>query len=214
MNKLVRITISILTFAAWACLPAFAQQAPHQPANFFDDSSLNQRFDFIITVRTQVLKGYMGYTGSQLNPITQLSVTYQETGRWDPASKGPVIKYEDFWYHKCDPIGCRRYNFFKVAPAGQGIIRFLASGDTSNSSCAIANAATRLLLDIGLNHCSLAAIFVPVDSIDAVSGAFAKLNFLPFTPSPEHSINASLVIYISSEPLGEKRYLYYSGGQL
>lgn len=175
---------------------------------------MNKQFDFIITVQTQVLKGYMAYPGSQLNPITQLTVSYQTTGRWDPSEKGKVVKYEDLWYHNCDAIGCRRYNLFKVPPTGQGMIRFLASPDTNRSSCAMANAATRLLLDIGLNHCSLSAIFVPTSAIDDVTNAFTKLNFVPFSPKPEVGVPGALAIYICSEPIGERRHLYYAGGQL
>src|SRR5271163_2582384 len=115
--------LSALVATVFNCSPVFPQ-VPTIPVTF-DDASLSRRFDFVINVQTQVLQGYMGYAGSQLNPITQLSVSYQETGRWDPSRRGQVIKYEDLWYHNCDAIGCRRYNLFKVAPAGQGMIRFL-----------------------------------------------------------------------------------------
>jgi hypothetical protein len=186
---------------------------PFDSEHFFEDSSLNQRYDFVITVKTKVLRGHLDYAGSTLSPVTQMSVTYWQTGRLDPSLASEAVYYEEFWYHNCDAIGLQRYNAFKVNPNGQGIIRFIASPETSRSACAMANAASRLFLDIEFNRCSLAMIFVPADTVSDVADAFAKLNFFPFSPQAGAGVNAMIGLSLSSEPLGEKRYFYYKGSQ-
>lgn len=220
MSKWTKLLSGVIAFAIFV-LGVFVDPPGHTQerfaidnGHFFDDSSLASRFDFIITVKTEILKDYMAYPGSTLKPITQCSITYKETGRLNKSKAGVVVKYEELWYHDCNAIGCRRYNLLKIEPGEQGIIRFLPSYDANRSACAIANVSTRLLLDIGLNHCALSAVSVPVGTISDVVGAFEKLNFLPFIPKPDTGVSASMAIYICSEPFGEKRYLYYSGSQL
>jgi hypothetical protein len=201
-------------FAALFATVFFVAALPAKPQTLFDKGSLEQRFDFIITVQTQVLKGYMTYQGSTLNPITQLTVTYQETPRLNQNRVSKTVQYEDLWYHDCKAIGCRRYNVFQIEPGEQGAIRFVPSADASNSGCAIANATTRLLLDIGLNKSSLAAVFVPADAVGSVTTQFEQFNFHPYTPQPDHGIKAAMALFICSEPEGTKQYLYYDGSSL
>ena len=196
-----------------AILTLVAQPAQTQDS-FFDSSSLDQRFDFVITVQTQVLQNYMAYQGSTLNPITQLSISYRETTRLNKNRVSKTVQYEDLWYHDCKAIGCRRYNVFQVEPGEQGAIRFVPSQDTTAAGCAIANATTRLLLDIGLNQSALAAVFVPADAVGSVTSAFEQFNFHPFTPSPDHGIKGAMSLFISSEPAGTKQYMYYDGSSL
>ncbi len=196
-----------------ALLVLVAQPARTQDS-LFDNSSLDQRFDFVITVQTQVLKNYMSYQGSTLNPITQLSVTYRETPRLNRDRVSKTVQYEDLWYHDCHAIGCRRYNVFQIEPGEQGAIRFVPSQDTTASGCAIANATTRLLLDIGLNQSALAAVFVPADAVGSVTSEFEQFNFHPFTPKPDHGLKAAMSLFICSEPEGTKQYLYYDGSSL
>ncbi|HEY9754490.1 MAG TPA: hypothetical protein V6C97_04995 [Oculatellaceae cyanobacterium] len=201
-------------FSALFALMFLVTALPARPQSLFDKGSLEQRFDFIITVQTQVLKGYMSYQGSTLNPITQLTITYQETPRLNQNRVSKTVQYEDLWYHNCHAIGCRRYNVFQIEPGEQGAIRFVPSADASNSGCAIANATTRLLLDIGLNKSSLAAVFVPADAVGEVTTQFEQFNFHPYTPQPDHGIKAAMALFICSEPEGTKQYMYYDGSNL
>jgi hypothetical protein len=191
----------------------FSVPAETQFNTSYDNASMNQRFDFVIEVQTQVLQNYMNYTGSTLYPITQLRVTYRETQRLSSGLAGTNIQYEDLWYHNCQAIGCRRYNVFQVKPGEQGCIHFLTSSDTGGAGCPIANATTRLLLDIGLNNSALAAVIVPTDSVNSVIQQFEQFNFHPFVPVPDKPVQATMSLFVCSEPAGIKKYLYYSGNQ-
>lgn len=197
-----------------ACLLVMVALPGQTQGSLFDKGSLDQRFDFVITVTTQKLKGYMGYQGSTLNPITQLSVSYRETPRLNQNRPGKTVQYEDLWYHDCKAIGCRRYNVFQIEPGEQGAIRFVPSDDTTEAGCAIANATTRLLLDIGLNQSSLAAVFVPSDAVGNVTTQFEQFNFHPYRPRPDRGVRAAMALFICSEPDGSKQYLYYDGSSL
>jgi hypothetical protein len=179
--------------------------------SIYNNSTMDQRFDFVIEVQTQILQNYMNYTGSTLYPITQLRVTYRETPRSSSSQAGTTVQYEDLWYHNCQAIGCRRYNVFQIKPGEQGCIHFLTSSDTAGAGCAIANATTRLLLDIGLNSSALAAVIVPTDAVNSVIQQFEQFNFHPFVPTPDKGVKATISLFICSEPVGIKKYLYYNG---
>jgi hypothetical protein len=207
-NKLAaRICSGFATvFLLLLSLPAETQ------SNLYDKSSLDQRFDFVIEVQTQILKNYMGYTGSTLYPITQLRVSYRETPRSTNSQVSTSVLYEDLWYHNCQAIGCRRYNLFQIKPGEQGCIHFLTSSDTTGAGCPIANATTRLLLDIGLNNSALASVIVPVDAVNSVVSQFEQFNFHSYVPKPDVGVKATMNLFVCSEPVGVKQYLYYDGG--
>ena len=199
------------TFAAIFLL-MFSLPAETQ-SNLYDNSSLDQRFDFVIEVQTQILQNYMNYTGSTLYPITQLRVTYRETPRSTGNQAGTTVQYEDLWYHNCQAIGCRRYNLFQIKPGEQGCIHFLTSSDTSGAGCSIANATIRLLLDIGLNNSALASVVVPAGAVNSVVSQFEQFNFHAYIPKPDVGVKATMNLFVCSEPVGVKQYLYYNGGQ-
>ncbi|MDR3616973.1 MAG: hypothetical protein P4L53_25670 [Candidatus Obscuribacterales bacterium] len=204
-------------FGACACVlmlniclaaPATAQDAGEY---VISDSSLDQRFDWVITMNAQIIKNYLNYPTSTLTPMTKLSIIYRQTPRLNQNRISQVVQFEDLWYHNCAAIGCRRYHELGLTPGEQGVIRVIPSDDANNSTCAIANAVTRLMLDVGLMRCSVAALYVPVASIDSVLADFAKFNFLPYQPSPDNAIRSSMTIFVASDPPGVKKYLYYNG---
>jgi hypothetical protein len=214
MSKMTKNRVPLKLCATFAAsfLLMFSLPAETQ-SNLYDKSSLDQRFDFVIEVQTQILQNYMNYTGSTLYPITQLRVTYRETPRSTGSQAGTTVQYEDLWYHNCQAIGCRRYNLFQIKPGEQGCIHFLTSSDTSGAGCSIANATTRLFLDIGLNNSALASVVVPVDAVNSVISQFEQFNFHAFVPKPDAGVKATLNLFVCSEPVGVKKYLYYNGGQ-
>jgi hypothetical protein len=214
MSRTIRDRLSLRLGAIMAAffLLVFSLPAETQTNNnIFTNNSMNQRFDFVIEVQTQVLQNYMNYSGSTLYPITQLRVTYRETPRSTSSQAGTTVQYEDLWYHNCQAIGCRRYNVFQIKPGEQGCIHFLTSSDTSGAGCAIANASTRLLLDIGLNSSALAAVIVPADAVNSVITQLEQFNFQPFVPKPDVGVKSTMSLFVCSEPVGVKKYLYYSG---
>ncbi len=194
-------------------LPAFAQGNTGSGDFTLGDSTLNERYDWVITINVKIQKDYLNYKTSSLTPMTKLSVAYRETPRLKQNANRntDVVQFEELWYHDCSAIGCRRYCPLGLTPGEQGIIRVIPSDDASRSSCAIANAITRLLLDVGLLRCSLTAVFVPLDAVDAVISDFAKFNFQYLTPSPEKAVQSSMMLFLSSDPPKVKRYLYYMG---
>jgi hypothetical protein len=211
MNKLV--ALAVLVSLCLLYIPAFGQDKS-TPGDFvIGDDSLNQRYDWVITVNVKILKDYLNYPTSNLAPMTKLSVVYRQTARLNQNQNRNTdpVQFEDLWYHECSVVGCRRYNPLGLTPGEQGAIRIIPSDDASQSSCAIANAVTRLLLDVGLLRCALTAVYVPIDAVDAVVADFAKFNFVSQTPSPEKSIRSSMLLFICSDPPRTKKYLYYMG---
>ncbi len=145
--------------------------------------------------------------------MTKLSIVFRQTPRLNKDRVSKVVAFEELWYHECQAIGCRRYAELGLTPGEQGAIRVIPSSDAINSTCAIANAITRLMLDVGLMRCSLAAVYVPADAIDGVTNDLGKFNFLPYTPAPDQAVRSSMALFIASDPPGIKHYLYYYTGQ-
>jgi hypothetical protein len=211
MNKLV--ALAVLASICLLGLPAFAEDAS-SPGDFvIGDDSLSKRYDWVITINVKILKDYLNYPASNLTPMTKLSIVYKQTARLNQNQNRNTdpVQFEDLWYHDCSAIGCRRYAELGLTPGEQGAIRVVPSDDASRSSCAIANAVTRLLLDVGLLRCALSAVYVPIEAVDNVVSDFGKFNFVSQTPAPEKSVKSSMMLFLCSEPPRVKKYLYYVG---
>src|ERR1700679_3666790 len=110
MNKLV--ALAVLVSLCLLYIPAFGQDKS-TPGDFvIGDDSLNQRYDWVITVNVKILKDYLNYPTSNLVPMTKLSVIYRQTARLNQNQNRNTdpVQFEDLWYHECRVIGCRRYN--------------------------------------------------------------------------------------------------------
>jgi hypothetical protein len=207
MSYIERVAVSFILIL-FLVSPSYAQSGSNAGYEL-SDSSLDERYDWVITVQVKIVKDYLKYPTSSLNPMTKLSVVSRETPRLQKDRTTKVVQYEDLWYHDCNAIGCRRYSELSLTPGQQGTIRILPSEDANNSACAVANALTRLILDVGLLRCSLSVVYVPDGMLDEITNDLAKFNFFPYNARPDHPIRTSMVLCLISDPPGQKRSLYY-----
>ncbi len=90
--------------------------------------------------------------------------------------------YEDLWYRGTDFVGCRRFSSLpiierKTVDARVGFDRPIASLESSG---AVANAASRILLDCSLNVDTLTQVQIPADNYMLVSEQLRRAGFYPY----------------------------------
>lgn len=202
--RAITVLFLLILFGSFCCRPMAAQ-------NDFaiDDSTLNERFDWVIFVNVKELKSYLNYKGSTLNPVAKLSITYRQTPRFNKERELKMFTYEDLWYHEGSAVGCRRYHELKLNRGEQGAIRIMPSQDADNEPAAIANAITRILLDVGLNRSSVASVFTPKNALKDITYELEKFNFVPYVPRPDSGVRGQLSLFLSSDPPGQNQYLFF-----
>jgi hypothetical protein len=176
----------------------------------FSDDTMNKRYDWVITADTTVMKKFLEFPGSGLNPLTRVKVNYRLTPRFgrEHASYDPVA-YEELWYHECKPIGCRKTHSLDINWGQQGILHFRPGREIGNSHCAIANAIVRLMLDTGLRQAMVSGVYVPAEIFEQVKSDLGQFNFFPYEIQPETGIRATLHVFLLSQPSGREASLYY-----
>jgi hypothetical protein len=191
-----------------AFLAIFVSQAAKavNPEQFdiSNDGEMDRRFDWTITVKTSIDNAALNYPTSTLKPMSKLSADYRLTPRLSPDGTARPTRYEDLYYHEGKPIGCRLFNRLNIPANYQGAIRIVPSKDASESTAAIANAISRLCLDIGVRKAVLTVVFIPADIFSDVKDSLTQFNFYPTQGGP-------IPLFLFSDPYGQRANLYYRG---
>ena len=190
-----------LTF--FAC--PLARAANPEEFDIASDYEMDRRFDWTITVKTTIDNAALNYKTSTLRPLAKLSCEYRLTPRLNQDGIAHPTHYEDLFYHEGKAIGCRMYNRLNIPQNYQGAIRVVPSRDASASPAAIANAISRLLLDIGIKKAVLTVVFVPRDIFNDVKDSLSQFGFFPIAGGP-------VPLFLFSDPYGLRINLYYRNG--
>jgi len=116
------------------------------------------------------------YRKSQLNPLTDVSVSFRSSQRGASVSAKPAELYEEFWYHLGTPVGLKRFQSLTISPNQFGTI---IVGNVGDHCDAAANVVIRLLLDLALRKVATSVVLVPRDKYDQISAELALNNFFP-----------------------------------
>jgi len=164
-------------------------------------------YDWVVQVDTLKLKRQFEYSGSSLNPVEKLEVT------WHPADKKDnVTKYEHIWYHDGKPIGMEKIRKLDIEK-GEGVAIEIKHKDNNASEAekkAAANAIIRLTLDAYLNKNTVAAVRVPIASFSAISNRIQELGFhIADNKNVDTDVQykSDMTINLFSVPDGEKQTL-------
>ncbi|MCC6976816.1 MAG: hypothetical protein IT343_00740 [Candidatus Melainabacteria bacterium] len=194
--------LKYLTVPAIACL--FLSFNPH-PASADDQVVLP--YDWVIQVDTIRLKRQFEYSGSTLNPIEKLEVS------WHPVDKkDDVKKYESMWFHDGKAVGMEKVRKLDIEK-GEGVaieVKHKESNATEAEKKAVANAIIRLTLDAYLNKNTVAAVKVPKESFSGISNRIQEFGFHIAEEKAGDSqvqYTSDMTVTLISVPEGEKQTL-------
>lgn len=196
MNKLVYVSLCFI-LSTYFIFPDIGQA-----------QSLGRTHDWIIEIETEELKHYLDFSGSPLQPIIKVAVTYHKP------DERKATKYEDLYYKAGDPLGCRRHSTLNIGNDQQVALRVRHKSGTGSSAegYAASNAILRVFLDAYLLGDMVAIIFVPASSFSNVVDGLSRQNFYPGDePKPDEPVYSSIVLDLESEPSGSRQKMYYIG---
>lgn len=194
VNKSI-LSVFTIVFLGIAALPAMAFD---QNFDINNDWEMDRRYDWVIDVKV-IDTNYLNYSGSKLNPLTKLLISYRLNPRFGETA-GKVITYEELWYQVGTTIGCRRLHDLNIPATYQGSVRIIPSPAALKNSGAISGVIVRLLLDIALKNCMLSAVFIPRDVFYEVENDLSRFNFYSSNNIPA-TATKSLAIPVYSNPL-------------
>lgn len=194
--------LKIATVPAIACL-LFSVSPQHASA----DDQVVLPYDWIIQVDTMSLKRQFEYSGSTLNPIEKLEVS------WHPVDKKDDIKkYESMWFHDGKAVGMEKLRKLDIEK-GEGVaieVKHKDNNATEAEKKAVANAIVRLTLDAYLNKNTVAAVKVPKDSFGSISNKLQEYGFHIAEEKAGDSqvqYTSDMTVTLLSVPEGEKQTL-------
>lgn len=152
-----------------------------------------------MTIATSSFDHYLEYPGSSINSLTKAAVSFSEQP--NSASK----PYEDLYYTKSRIIGCSRKNSLSIPPGNAGIIT--VKNANADQSYAVANALSRLYLDLYVRKCPTKFIVVPQGAFQSIVNALCQQGYSVVTVEPEKPIPALFMLTIQSDPPGAEEHL-------
>jgi hypothetical protein len=170
------------------------------------DGYLNDQFQWTITLDLPDANQYLKYPKSKLWPLTRVRADFKSNVAKDPTSAKTY--YEELWYHDDVVIGLRRHNAITLPPNTQGAVVVCPGSDDADISkraAAIADAITRLTIDVQLRDASLGVVLVPESEFKTISAALAANRFRAGDDSSSFS---PLSVHLLSYPGGEDTTLY------
>lgn len=185
------------------------------PLAVHSQSQFVREYDWIIEIETEELPQFLNYPGSTLKPMLKAAVSYSQTAS---AAAGVIpkkaIRYQDFYYKACTPLGSRRFQTFGIPPGDGTAIRLKhkLSPGSSYETCAGANAIVRILLDAYVNGNPVATVLVPASSFNMVVQELHRENFYATSDAPpDEPVFSSIVLRLESEPAGTGQTMNYVG---
>ncbi len=171
------------------------------------DDEIVMPYDWVIQVDTVRLKRQFEYSGSTLNPIEKLEVS------WHPVDKkDDITKYESIWFHDGKAVGMEKLRKLDIEK-GEGVaieVKHKESYATEAEKKAVANAIIRLTLDAYLNKNTVDAVKVPKDSFGGISNKLQEYGFHIAEEKAGDSqvqYTSDMTVTLVSVPEGEKQTL-------
>jgi hypothetical protein len=131
-----------------------------------------------MNVKAHLLKNYLSYKGSLINPVTEVEVDYRfrdrQTRQWVP-----FRKYETLWYSNGQAIGCKRFEQLAIQPGTEGHILIANSPQAAQRMDAVAGSVIRVFLDLDLKQADCSGVVLANDQFDAMASALGRYSFYP-----------------------------------
>ena len=135
-------------------------------------------YDDVIELHCDQQQKYLTFIGSQLSPITKVDVSYRLDTRHDKLAS--LAKYEDLWYSKSDPIGCKKCAPFAIKKRDQVAILVKNERLTEAEIGALATALVSLSLELSINRNLTKVVRIPNEALEPLVSELRKQNFLPY----------------------------------
>jgi hypothetical protein len=203
-NSAGRWTCLVLLSASYIFLGGRGYSGLHHPvekvlpAQVFDMSP----YDDVVELQSEVLSKYLNFTGSQMTPITKVSVACYLDTKNNHCPQ--AVPYEQLWYRGGDPIGSKQLRPLPVPERDQIAIllkpRSKSLGEAEVAACA--GALVRLRLALSLNRNSIIVVRVPSQTMAEFANQLRKQNFFPYQEI-RSQIKALVPITLENE-LGER----------
>lgn len=177
-----------------SCVPTFSE-------------GLERTYDWIISIETEKLSGYLDQKRSTLKPIVKATVTYKA------GVGGATIKFEELFYNNWIALGMRRYRALSLGNSDQVaiIVTHKQGPSTPEETSAAANAILRVFVDAYLKGNAVTNIIVPEASLSPIVQNLKQANFYPGDDEkPDQPIYSSIVLHLEASPSGTKQTMFYS----
>lgn len=189
------------------CLLLCALPAKAQEAVVYDDTWLNQRYDWVVYLNAKSVARFLDYPSSSLNPIVNVEVNCRMTPRITRNTSNDQTHYEDLWYHESQPIGCRRFCKLPFKEGLQGAICVSSTEDSFNNPAPIANAIVRLLLDVYANTDMLVVVLAPPSQESAICDQLGQFKF--YRTKDFEFKDTGVQFMVSSGNIKDRTYMIY-----
>lgn len=136
------------------------------------------QYENVIEVQCDELKNYITFANNRLNSVVKVNVECRRDTKNN--RNAPALRYENLWYQKGAPLGCKRYGNLPIEERSQVAI-FVKSklgmmSDAEIAACA--SALVRLRLELTLNRNLVVTIRVPNQSLEGLVSELRKQNFV------------------------------------
>jgi len=169
---------------------------------------LARTYDWIISIETEKLSGFLDQKNSTLKPIVKATVSFK------PASGGATTKFEELFYRNWIALGMRRYKPLSLGISDQVaiVVTHKQGQATQEETSAAANAILRVFVDAYLKGNAVTNVIVPESSLSAIVQNLKQANFYPGDDEkPDQPVFSSIVLHLEGSPSGSKQTMFYAG---
>lgn len=169
---------------------------------------LDRTYDWIISIETEKMKGYLDQKGSTLKPIVKATVSYK------PGSGGTTTKFEELFYHNWIALGMRRYKPLSLGNSDQVaiVVTHKQPPPTPEETNATANAIVRIFVDAYLKGNAVTNVIVPDATMGQIVQNLKQANFYPGNEdAPDQPNFSSLILHLESASGASKQTMFYAG---
>lgn len=169
---------------------------------------LERTYDWIISIETEKLSGFLEQKRSTLKPIVKATVTIK------PGTGGASTKFEELFYHNWIALGMRRYKPLSLGNSDQVaiVVTHKQGLSTQEETSAAANAILRVYVDAYLKGNAVSNIIVPEPSLNSIVQNLKQANFYPGDDEkPDQPVFSSIVLHLEASPSGAKQTMFYAG---
>lgn len=162
--------------------------------------------DVAVELNIEPLKDFLAYSGCRLNPLERVKIGLRRR----KSSGAAYQPYEELWYHKGQPVGCRRFSALAVDSGERVLLKVRADLSTPplERAGAAANAVVRILTDLAVKSSGATGVIIPLDIFDLVVRELERFGFFKLDARPDMGIRSTVNIYLLSEPQGQKAHVY------
>jgi len=144
-----------------------------------------------------------------LGSVCRVAISYRQTNTSPP---GPEILYKDLWFSNGRPIGCHYYNplmFDSISPLLGMVVEVQEADDrvvenATYRAASLANALTKLSLELYLNKTPANRVSVPEILVDSLEQQLTSLGYV--SPSQRDGL---LALELFPNPSGRTRSVIY-----